>query len=158
MKVVELARNDFKGFVKLFQQSLIDLNGSIYPETIKEDLIQGFSFQHLLMLYNRLDSLFYLAKDQQKIIGFIFGWFEHGIFWVDWVGVIPQYRSKGVGTLLFDTLTNFCREQKCHKIVFNTITKNSRAIDLYQRIGFKVEALFKNHWYKEDWSYLSKEL
>lgn len=159
MKVVKLNnQNDFIQFSDLFRKFLKSLDNSVYSEEIKNDLITGFTHHHLTLLYNRLDSCFYIAKDKRKIIGFIFGWAEHGVFWIDWVGVSQQYRSKGLGAHLFDSLIKDCQQRKYHKIAFNTIDKNIRAIELYKRIGFKEEAIMENHWYKENWVYLSKEI
>lgn len=52
--------------------------------------------------------------------------------WVD-----PEYRRKGVGRMLLDTLIDWAREQHAEHMELGVTEGNEPAIALYKRVGFK---------------------
>ena len=51
--------------------------------------------------------------------------------------VIEKYRSKGVGTKLYNNFLEWCKKKKVGKIRVQATAQNEKAINLYRRNGFK---------------------
>lgn len=94
------------------------------------------------MIVNNKDNLrkpLYVAVENDKIIGYIFGhyyklenktsYIEVGsnCFMIDEIYVIPSYRSKGVGKELFKLMENEIKES-CDYITLSTSTKDYKKI------------------------------
>lgn len=60
------------------------------------------------------------------------------------IGVHPDFRGKGLGTLLIDAALKGFRLVGCRSVHLEVTVQNSAAIRLYERLGFRrVETLFK---------------
>lgn len=55
------------------------------------------------------------------------------------VAVYPEYRSLGLGTKLLEAVEKESKNIGKKKIVLNAETHNTRAISLYERLGYKIE-------------------
>lgn len=81
-----------------------------------------------------------------------------GINYVDWknsraeVGIFlgKPFWNKGYGTDAMRVLVNFIfNEMNLNKISLNVYSFNERAIRSYEKVGFKVEGVLKQHIYRE---------
>ena len=67
---------------------------------------------------------------------------RHDVGHVTQVCVLPEYRSHGLGkSLLAATLQNL-RQRKFSVLSLTVTEANSRAVDLYQRLGFETKRVF----------------
>jgi RimJ/RimL family protein N-acetyltransferase len=64
---------------------------------------------------------------------------QHSVYLV--VGILEQYRGKGVGTRLFMELENWAREHHIHRLELTVMTNNQAAISLYSKMGFEKEGI-----------------
>lgn len=64
---------------------------------------------------------------------------RHGELYVEGVAVADDARGKGVGTKLFEAMTNYARAQKYKTISLEVIDTNQRALQLYKRLGFAIK-------------------
>lgn len=64
----------------------------------------------------------------------------HDIY-IDYIATSPEHRSKGVGTKLIAFVHNTMGYEQIH---LETYLKNTRAIALYERLGFKVVKVDKS--------------
>jgi RimJ/RimL family protein N-acetyltransferase len=56
------------------------------------------------------------------------------------MGIIPNWRNKGLGSLMLLTLLEWVQNhQEIEKINLNVLSNNHRAIELYKKIGFQEE-------------------
>lgn len=53
--------------------------------------------------------------------------------------VLKKYWAKGIGTKLIDTIIDWAKENGIKKINLEVVINNKRAIELYERKGFKLE-------------------
>lgn len=58
---------------------------------------------------------------------------------MDGIVVDPEYRGKGVGTLLFSGLTDFAKSEQYSTVRLDVIDTNPGAKRLYERLGFREE-------------------
>lgn len=100
-----------------------------------------------------------VAVEKGKIIG-IATWLMHGLpkhqlCELDRIAVLPEYRGKGVARKLFNALVNDAKsfykkkKSKLRKLYLLTHADNSRAQKFYEKLGFKHETTFKEHYYKD---------
>lgn len=52
------------------------------------------------------------------------------------MGVIPKYRSRGIGQKLIEECLKIAREKGFQKVYVNTYFKNNGAINFYKNNGF----------------------
>lgn len=61
------------------------------------------------------------------------------------IGVNPEFRSKGIGTILIQSIENHALEHGCHKLLVITEGKNLSAQRFYIRNGYNIECI--ESWY-----------
>lgn len=60
-----------------------------------------------------------------------------------------DYQNKGLGTEAFELLINYLfNEMNIRKILLNVFSTNKRAIHVYEKLGFSVEGVLKDHIYR----------
>jgi ribosomal protein S18 acetylase RimI-like enzyme len=62
------------------------------------------------------------------------------------VGVVPDYRGRGVGGRLMDRGVRWAREHGYEKLYNSVPSTNQRAIDWLETRGWEVEAVRENHY------------
>ena len=90
------------------------------------------------------NTVFFLAKEDEKPIGYagMFTVLDEG--YVTNIGVMPKYRRKGIGKRLLEELTQFCVENKLAFLSLEVRPSNTPAINLYKSFGFVSEGIRKN--------------
>ena len=87
-------------------------------------------------LFNKL-AYYQCAEVNGKIVGYMGIWKICDEGHVTNIGVLPEYRKKGIATMLIDKMIEIC---KCSEIINMTLEvreSNFDAIRLYERFGFK---------------------
>ena len=87
------------------------------------------------------------ARDQQKIVGYL--WAEkgnlnriaHTAYIV--VGILKEYRGRGIGTELFRRLDLWAEEHGIVRLELTVECPNEAAVHLYQKCGFQIEGIRK---------------
>ena len=88
------------------------------------------------------DSICLIAEDEGKKIGYIaagplhFDYRRSKYIEVQNMGVIPEYRSKGVGTMLLDECLKIAKSKGYQKAYVNSYIANTKAVDFYRKNGF----------------------
>ena len=57
------------------------------------------------------------------------------------MGLLPQFRGQGIGTNLIRSTLAATRTIGLHRVELTVRQNNSRAIELYEKVGFRVEGL-----------------
>ncbi len=76
------------------------------------------------------------AEEKSKIMGYMGMWRILDECHITNVAVLPEYRNKGIATLLIDKMIEIC---KCSEIKYMTLEvrqSNLPAINLYEKFGF----------------------
>jgi ribosomal protein S18 acetylase RimI-like enzyme len=99
-----------------------------------------------------------VAKDKKRLVGFVIGRTEAGVFWLDWVGVHRDMRRKKVAETLLKNIEYKVKKQGVHKIWCDTRDTNKESIPLIKKLNYKKLGYLKNGWYKQDFLLWQKDL
>lgn len=61
------------------------------------------------------------------------------------MGILPEYRGKGIGSRLLDAVLKKAKEFRLEKVELNVYTSNKNAIKLYKKFGFVEEGQIRNY-------------
>lgn len=56
------------------------------------------------------------------------------------ITVHDDFQNKGLGTALTKHMLSIARKKKLHKITLKVLTQNTKAVHVYEKCGFKIEA------------------
>lgn len=62
------------------------------------------------------------------------------------IGVLPEYRKQGIGSLFLQKLEEMANINKCEQMMLEVRESNTPAIYLYQKHGFEPIAIRKNYY------------
>lgn len=96
---------------------------------------------------NNILSLFLVAKDDEKVVGFAMCWFVMDECHIGNIAVHPDYRNQGIASKLLEELLKGCPEHGTNYILLEVRTSNTSAQNLYKKYGFK-ELIERKHYYK----------
>ena len=119
-----------------------------------EQIFTAEKWQNLYRTWDEYDLIYRFASDgefclvaehDEKLIGFALGsmiekrksaW-RYG--YLEWLGVIPEAKRLGVGTKLFNELTELFIEKGARIMIVDTELENSGALSFFRRQGFDQE-------------------
>lgn len=61
------------------------------------------------------------------------------------MGILPQYRGKGIGSQLLDAVLKHAKKFGLEKVELNVYTSNTAAVALYRKFGFEQEGLIRKY-------------
>lgn len=114
----------------------------LYDEFVEEERFSGGkedSFQEVLA---STENFIYVAEDGGKLVGFVTfstRWvvrYPRPIAEMDELYVKPEYRRKGLGTQLVDTIMKRAGELGCSRMFLRTHFKQEAAEQLSRKMGF----------------------
>ncbi|UCG69656.1 MAG: GNAT family acetyltransferase [Thermoplasmata archaeon] len=85
------------------------------------------------------DDLFFIARDDNKVIGTIMAGYDGHRGWIYSMAVIPERRKLNVGTTLLKHAENELKKLGCVKINLQIFKDNESVIDFYLKNGYSVE-------------------
>jgi ribosomal protein S18 acetylase RimI-like enzyme len=84
-------------------------------------------------------DLFLVAELDGAVVGTVMAGYDGHRGWVNYLGVDPACRRRGVGRALMAEAERLLRLDGCPKINLQVRTGNTDAIAFYRRIGFAVD-------------------
>ncbi len=84
-------------------------------------------------------ELFFVGVLGEEIVATVMAGYEGHRGWINYLGVAPEKRSRGLGRMLMDHAERELRARGCPKINLQVRGSNRAAIGFYQRIGFSVD-------------------
>ncbi len=129
-----------------------------YSKFARSEEIKRFSPVLIRKELKDKNNLFLIAKDNDKTAGILNGYYEAGMFWIDWVVVNPSSRRNGIAESLMNYLEGKLKKEKVHKIWCDCRTINKESVSLLKKLKFKKITKIKNHWYKQDFYLWQKYL
>lgn len=89
---------------------------------------------------------YFVAKIDNKVVGFIGTWIIVDESHITNVAVHPNYRKLGIGSKLIDTMISYCNEKNCTSYTLEVRESNKAAISLYEKHGFIVDGIRKEYY------------
>lgn len=68
---------------------------------------------------------------------------------VDNLAVLPEYRGKGLGKLLLLHMMQLAEDKNCPGVLLQVNVNNSRAIEIYRKVGFETVRLLKGYYQRK---------
>lgn len=84
-------------------------------------------------------DLFLVGELDGVIVGTVMTGYDGHRGWVNYLGVDPASRRRGLGRALMIEAERLLREAGCPKINLQVRASNAEAIEFYRRIGFAVD-------------------
>ncbi|WP_024614969.1 GNAT family N-acetyltransferase [Clostridium sp. Ade.TY] len=109
---------------------------------------------HKILSNSIEDSIFIGAFKGEELIGYLssfrgkYNRIRHVSYNV--IGIRDGYRGKGIGRKLFEELFVWANENSIKRLELTVVCNNTIAINLYKKVGFKVEGLKKKSILKDD--------
>ncbi|UAL46055.1 GNAT family N-acetyltransferase [Sutcliffiella horikoshii] len=94
------------------------------------------------------NSTVFVAEENGKLIGYLFviggsvKRTKHSAYLV--IGILQDYRGKGVGTKLFNHATNWASKHNISRLELTVVTENESGVALYKKSGFDIEGTKRN--------------
>jgi ribosomal protein S18 acetylase RimI-like enzyme len=85
------------------------------------------------------DGLFFVAVDDQDIVGTVLVGFDGHRGWIYSLAVKESHRKKGIGSLLMKKALSELKKVGCLKVNLQVDKENSGIVSFYEKIGFAVE-------------------
>jgi len=119
-----------------FPTGLLEGQRNIYTETKIMSLIQNPS------------TVGCGAFSGGRLVGFLWGTRSHGMLYLEWGGVAPEFRRRGIYTRLLRTVEEETARLGCHKLWFFTSEQNTPGIRAYIKQGYTIEGRHPKHFLK----------
>lgn len=101
---------------------------------------------------------FFVCKEYGKVIGAI----SYSIIYeraeINYIVTKLEYRKKNVATDLIKKVIDEAKKNDCQNITLEVEEANKKAINLYEKLGFKIEATRKNYYNNNSGKLMRKEL
>lgn len=140
-------KSDFDSILKLAKQ-LWDTE-KVFFSNLKDDYFADEQAKSLL-LNNILKrkSHFLVAEENNKIIGYIYGYvsradlYKKKVGYIDQIVVDEEYRRQGICNKLMNSFTEIMKKYGCGYIELNAFKQNIPAVECYKKYGFKEYSVF----------------
>jgi len=145
IKVSQAKKEDYNGFIEVFKEveELHRLNASWKfkkPEPI-------FSEEYYEKLINDENCMFFLAKDENEIVGYSIAYKKEvsdipvlkNRKWIhiDDLSVKSNQRKKGIGSIIMEEIENWAKKNNINEIELNVWLFNTNAINFYEKKGYE---------------------
>jgi len=139
IQIREINENDFTELIALFQEFAIFEK---LPDKMTNSVAQMKSEKEYLKGYVAVTG-------NNEIIGYATFFFAY----YTWIGkslymddlyVKNEFRGKGIGTQLINTVINLAKTSKCQKLRWQVSEWNKPAIDFYQSLGATIDGVESN--------------
>ncbi len=97
---------------------------------VNEDLFRHFT-----------NTSFIVEEENGELVAFILGYFSQthkNEAYINWVGVHPNFRDKGIGRMLYDKFEELARENGKTCITCYTSIGNKKSMEWHKHMGFSV--------------------
>lgn len=127
------------------------------PATIRQFRDHIFNQKFFRKGVKAKDQVYLAAFIDQKIVGFVSFKTEFGgAIFVDWLAVLKEHRSLGIGSALVRAVDDWAQAHHYHYLYL--FTETAKNIAFYQSRGYKQVGIHQNAWFGETEYILAKQL
>lgn len=96
---------------------------------------------------------------EDELIGYVDFWITFDQATINKIAIKKEYQKRGIGLILLEDTLSRIQSAEVNTITLEVRVSNSKAISLYQKVGFKTCVVKKNYYDDgEDAYYMIKEL
>lgn len=134
-------RDDIRALKNLNEELFID-NQQYDPDLVIDWSQSEKGKTYFSNLLSKQEACCFIAEEDGKPIGYIAASPKHvdhrksTYIEINNMGVTPEYRSKGVGTILINECLQWTKSHGFQKAFVSSYFNNRKAIDFYKRNGF----------------------
>ncbi|MDR4889752.1 GNAT family N-acetyltransferase [Fredinandcohnia sp. QZ13] len=142
MLVREITPEDAENFVKLTQQ-VENTSEYMHWEAGERKVSPDQQRKMIERIGSDENSTIFVAEEDNQLIGFLMAIGgnarrnKHSVYIV--IGILKDFRGKGVGTKLFKQLEKWALTQQIHRLELTVVTQNKAGLSLYKKMGFEIE-------------------
>ena len=141
MTIREATRSDADVFREIAGRSLRSSYEFLDQETIDTAVDQWYSEERAAELLEEDDWLVYVAEEDDEVVGYIQARLVPGpdrVGVIHWLHVDPDYRSRGIGTDLFEHVTGEFEDRDVDRIEGVVLAGNEEGATFYDTHGFEL--------------------
>jgi diamine N-acetyltransferase len=142
MFIRKAGKDDVEVLQKLNKELFAD--NSKYDPDLNLDWAESVSDKkYFTKVLNNPNAMCLIAEEKGKPVGYLtaapkeMDWRMSKYLEIESMVVIPQHRSKGVGTLLLEKCLEMAKAKGYQKVYVTSYFDNIKAIEFYKRNGFK---------------------
>lgn len=94
----------------------------------------------------RDENLFYVARSEGKVIGFVFARLITPEIEIFNIAVLPDFRKQGIGRKLFETILELAVDRGCRECWLEVRESNLAARRFYEKLNFQNVGRRKNYY------------
>lgn len=114
---------------------ILQLHKSLYPKRF-ENISSKYNLDDVIdLIFSRR---IWVYEYDGMVVGYIIGWAEGDVYFVDDLMVDPEYRRCGIGGMLLDYISDMAIRLGCNEIQLDVWLENEAAVEFYIDGGFEV--------------------
>ena len=125
--------------IRNYQRSDKDQVIFIWKEVFKPKKLHNNPEIAIKIKVKHNDNLFFVAEENNQIVGTIMVGFDGHRGWIYSLAVLPKFRCKGIGQLLVEKAVDELKKLGCLKVNLQIENDNSNVVSFYEKIGFSTE-------------------
>ncbi|MEH6937439.1 GNAT family N-acetyltransferase [Bacillus sp. JJ664] len=144
MQIREATPNDAEKFLNLVVEVESKADYMLFEAGERKATVDKQRKQ-LEMIEKQKNATIFLAEEKGKLIGYLITIGgttkrkKHTAYIV--IGVLDQYKGKGIGTALFEQLDEWAIIHDIVRLELTVVTQNEAGVNLYKKMGFEVEGM-----------------
>ena len=159
LTIKEVVHDDLPAIQLLLRETFSLISEKTYPAEVVEHAHGYYTLDRLERKLFGPHSLALGAYLGEELVGCAWGsLYEDGVLSVEWAIVHSELIGTGVFSRLIMQLENHCREKGAYKVFLYASMKNVPAIRRYQKLGYEIEGVHRNHFFGWDFVSLGKVL
>lgn len=143
MIIRTIRENDAQKFLNMLKKLDSETKNMMYEPGERKTTVDEMK-RKIRNIYDT-NSLLLVVEENENVIGFLSAErgfanrIKHSAYIV--VGILSDYRGKGIGTKLFEQLEKWAIENGITRLELTVMVHNDTAIRLYKKMGFKIEGV-----------------
>ena len=127
--------------IKIDEMTLDDVQ--LLKDNLQSDFDDFWTIENLKSEINNPNSKYFIAKLQNKIVGFVGIWFAYDDVHLMNIVTHKNFRNQGVGKKLLEHIISNIKNKP---LTLEVRSSNFPAIKLYEQFGFKKVGIRKNYY------------
>ncbi|MEH7336765.1 GNAT family N-acetyltransferase [Neobacillus drentensis] len=142
MLIREIKTDDAESFIKLIKKVESE-SKFLLLEPGERKIVEEEQKKRIEIVNKSYNSTILIAEEDEQLIGYLIAMGsnakrnKHSVYLV--IGVLAEYRRRGIGTKLFEQLEKWAKEHNIHRLELTVVTKNQAGLQLYKKMRFEIE-------------------